>query len=60
MKLINDLLKVNNKYTLKRVISGITFCFIILVGSFMGFSDYILAKEISSKPSILFSLLLAF
>lgn len=44
MKIINDILKVNSKYSLKRVISIATFCFVILSGSFIGISDYILTK----------------
>lgn len=60
MKVIEDTLKINNKYSLKRVISAITFCFIILLGSFIGISDFILAKEVSSNPFMVFSSLLVF
>lgn len=60
MKVLNDILKVNNRYSLKRVIAIITFVFIMLLASFIGISDYTLKKEISEKPYLVFTSLLFF
>ena len=54
MKLINDILKVKENYSLKRVAIAIILCFVIFLGSLIGICDFVLAKEASERTVTVF------
>lgn len=60
MKIINDILKVNSKYSLKRVVIAVTLCFTLLIGSSIACVDFILAREVSEKTYSVFASMLLF
>jgi len=60
MKFFDDILKENNKYSLKRVIILTSFIFVIYLGSFITISDKILEKEVNRYAIDVFNSILLF
>ena len=60
MKLFDDLLKYNNKYSRKSIIVIATFVFVLLLGTFIVISDKILEKEVNRYAIEVFNSLLIF
>lgn len=59
-RLISDILKEGNIWSIKRVISIITFLFVILLGTFIVISDKILDRAVNQYAISVFDSLLLF
>lgn len=59
-RLIGDILKEGNIWSIKRVISIITFLFVILLGTFIVISDKILDRVVNQYAISVFDSLLLF
>ena len=60
MKILNDILKENSIYSIKRIISIVTFVFMILLGVFIVVSDKFLLRVVNPYAIQVFNSLLGF
>ena len=60
MKLLNDILKENNAYSIKRVTAFVVIILNLLLGAFIVISDKILTKVVNPYARQVFNSLLAF
>lgn len=60
IKIIDDTLKTNGKFSRKSLTIFVTFVFVILLGTFITISDFILKKEITRYAIDVFNSLLLF
>ena len=60
MKLLNDILKENNAYSIKRVTAFVVIILNLLLGAFIVISDKILTKVVNPYAIQVFNSLLAF
>lgn len=61
MKLVDDTLKINNKFSLKRVLVAVSFPYMLLLGLYIVISDrYLGSKVVNSYAIQVFNAILAF
>ena len=60
MKMVNDILKVKGKYSMKRITAFTTFLFVLILGTFIVISDKVLKTVINPYGIQVFNSLLLF